>query len=76
MSLEGDCHELEVTTNLKLLFTFGMSLEGVCQELDTSFHYKLKSNLEGDGCDQKFLEKSSLLIGYENIRGRGNMHFM
>jgi hypothetical protein len=30
MSLDGDCHEVEVTLNLELLFTFGMSLEGVC----------------------------------------------
>jgi hypothetical protein len=33
MSLEGDCHEAEVTPNLALLVTFGMSLEGVCHEL-------------------------------------------
>ncbi len=26
MSLEGDCHELEVTPNLELLVAFGMSL--------------------------------------------------
>jgi hypothetical protein len=26
MSLEGACHEVEVTPNLELLFTFGMSL--------------------------------------------------
>jgi hypothetical protein len=32
MSLEGDCHEVEVTPNLELLVTFGMSLEGVCLE--------------------------------------------
>jgi hypothetical protein len=30
MSLEGDCHELEVTPNLEWLISFGMSLEGVC----------------------------------------------
>ena len=35
MSLEGDCHEVEVTPNLELLVTFGMSLEGVCHELYT-----------------------------------------
>ncbi len=35
MSLEGDCHEVEVTSNLELLATFGMSLEGVCHELYT-----------------------------------------
>ncbi len=35
MSLEGDCHEVEVTTNLELLITLGMSLEGVCHELYT-----------------------------------------
>ncbi len=33
MSLEVDCHEVEVTSNLKLLVTFGMSLEGICHEL-------------------------------------------
>jgi hypothetical protein len=27
MSLEGDCHEIEVILNLELLVTFGMSLE-------------------------------------------------
>jgi hypothetical protein len=35
MSLEGDCHELEVTLNLELLVTFVSSLEGVCHELYT-----------------------------------------
>jgi hypothetical protein len=35
MSLEGDCHEVEVTPNLELQVTFGMSLEGVCHELYT-----------------------------------------
>jgi hypothetical protein len=29
MSLEGDCHEVEVKSNLELLVTFGRSLEGV-----------------------------------------------
>ncbi len=29
MSLEGDCHEVEVISNLELLVTFGMSSEGV-----------------------------------------------
>jgi hypothetical protein len=33
MSLEGDCHEVEVTPNLEVLVTFGMSLEGVCDDL-------------------------------------------
>ncbi len=32
MSLEGDCHEVEVTLNLELLV---MSLEGACHELYT-----------------------------------------
>jgi hypothetical protein len=32
MSLEGDCHEVEVTANLKLLLNFGLSLEGVWYE--------------------------------------------
>jgi hypothetical protein len=35
MSLDLDCHEVEVTHNLKLLVTFGMSLGGVCHELYT-----------------------------------------
>ncbi len=35
MSLEVDCHEVEVTPNLELLVTIGMSLEGVCHELYT-----------------------------------------
>jgi hypothetical protein len=35
MSLEGDCHEIEITPNLELQVTFGMSLEGVCHELYT-----------------------------------------
>jgi hypothetical protein len=34
-SLEGDCHEVEVTPNLEMLVTFGMSFEGVCHELFT-----------------------------------------
>jgi hypothetical protein len=33
MSLEGDCHEVEVTPNLEFLVTFGMSLKGVWHEL-------------------------------------------
>jgi hypothetical protein len=32
MSLEGDCHEVEVTPNLDLLVTFGMSWEGAWSE--------------------------------------------
>jgi hypothetical protein len=35
MSLEEDCREVEITTNLELLVTFGMSLEEVCRELYT-----------------------------------------
>jgi hypothetical protein len=38
MKLEGDCHEVDVTRNLKLLVAFGMSLEGVCQEGCTKYH--------------------------------------
>jgi hypothetical protein len=34
MSLEGDCHKVEVTHNLEILVTFGKSLEGVCHELN------------------------------------------
>jgi hypothetical protein len=60
MSLEGDCREVEATPNLELLVTFGMSLEEVCHEFYTEFHIKL--NLI---CfDQKFLDKSSILIRY------------
>ena len=33
VSLEGDCHELDVTPNMELLIAFGMSLEGICHEL-------------------------------------------
>jgi hypothetical protein len=46
MSLKGNYHELEVSTNSELLVTFGMSLEGVCHELYTQFHYKLIPNSE------------------------------
>jgi hypothetical protein len=35
VSLEEDCHEVEVAPNLELLVTFGMSLERVCHELYT-----------------------------------------
>jgi hypothetical protein len=35
MSLEGDCHEVEVTPNLELFVTFGLRLEGVCREFYT-----------------------------------------
>jgi hypothetical protein len=35
MSLEGDCHEVEVTLYSELLVAFGMTLEGVCHELYT-----------------------------------------
>jgi hypothetical protein len=44
MSLEGDCHEVEVTPNLEYLVTFGVSLEGVCNELYTYFHKKATKN--------------------------------
>jgi hypothetical protein len=44
-----------------------MSLEGVCQKLYTKFLFNLISNLEGDSCDQKFLEKTSLIIRYEKV---------
>jgi hypothetical protein len=33
MTLEGDCHELEVSLNFKLLINFDMRLEGVFHEL-------------------------------------------
>jgi hypothetical protein len=41
MSLEKDCHEVEVTPNLDLLVTFGMSLEGVCHEVDVTPNLEL-----------------------------------
>jgi hypothetical protein len=33
MSLEGDCYEVDVTPNLKLLVTFDKSFDGVCHDL-------------------------------------------
>jgi hypothetical protein len=47
MSLEGDCHVLEVTPNLELLVPFGASLERFCHELDSKFSLKLASNFGG-----------------------------
>jgi hypothetical protein len=38
MSLEGDCHEVEVTPNLELLVTFGMSLDRVSNESARNFN--------------------------------------
>jgi hypothetical protein len=35
MSLEGDCHKVEVTSNLELLVTFDISLERISHELYT-----------------------------------------
>jgi hypothetical protein len=35
MSIQGDCHEVEVIPNSELLVTFGLSLEGACHELHT-----------------------------------------
>ncbi len=46
MSLEGDCHQVEVTPTLELLVTFGMSLEEVCHKLYKKFHNKLIPNLK------------------------------
>jgi hypothetical protein len=46
LSLEENCHEVEVTPNLELLVTFGLSLKGVCNELYTQFQYKLIPNFE------------------------------
>jgi hypothetical protein len=46
MSLEGDCHEDEVTPILELLVAFGMSLVGVCHVLYTLFHCKLMPYLK------------------------------
>jgi hypothetical protein len=46
MSMEADCHEVEVTPNLELLVTFGMSLEGVWHEFYKKIYYKLIPNLE------------------------------
>jgi hypothetical protein len=44
MSLEGDCHEVEVNHNMELLVTFDMSLEGVSHEPYTWCHCKLLLN--------------------------------
>jgi hypothetical protein len=62
MSLDGDCHEIEVTPNLKLLVTFEMSLKGVCHELPnfTTSLYLIWRQL-------KIHRKSSLLIRYEEV---------
>jgi hypothetical protein len=43
-------------------------MEGVCHELNKKSHFKLVSNLEGAGCDQTFLEKSSFLIRHEKVK--------
>ena len=37
MSLEVDCHDVEIISNLAMLVTFGMSLEGVYYEVYTNF---------------------------------------
>jgi hypothetical protein len=42
MSLEGDCHELEVTLNFELLVTLGISLEGVCHGKIQNFNSNSK----------------------------------
>jgi hypothetical protein len=64
MSLEEDCHEVEVTPNLELLVTFVRTLEGVCHELYTLFNYKLIRNLE---MTKNSLEKSFLVFTYEKV---------
>jgi hypothetical protein len=64
MSLEGDFHEVEVTSNLALLATFGKSLEGVCHELYTKFHCELIPNLE---VTKNSLKKAPILIRYEKV---------
>jgi hypothetical protein len=65
MSLEGDRRELDVTSNLELLVTFGMSLDGVCYVLYTKSHYKLIPNLE---VTKKFLENlPSGMQSYNNM---------
>jgi hypothetical protein len=65
MSLEGDCHDVEVTPNLKLLITFGMNLEGVCNEVYTKFHYKLITNLE---VTKNSLKKAPSQLGMRKLR--------
>ena len=46
MSLSWDCHELEVTPNLKFLVNFGLSLQWICHELvgDDISHDNLGTN--------------------------------
>jgi hypothetical protein len=41
MSLEGDCHEVEVTANLEVLVNFGLSWKGSCHKLDLKFEISL-----------------------------------
>jgi hypothetical protein len=65
ISLEGDCHEVAVASNLESLATFGMSLEGVYHELKIHFHYKLISNLE---VTKISLTKAPSLLGMRQLR--------
>jgi hypothetical protein len=53
LSMEGNCHEVGVISNLKLLSHFWFELEAL-----------YISNLEGASCVKKFFEKSSLLLGW------------
>jgi hypothetical protein len=41
MSLEGESHEVEVTSNMELLVTFGMSLEGESHEVEVTTNMEL-----------------------------------
>jgi hypothetical protein len=63
MSLEGDCCEIEVTPNLKLLVTW-YELEG---SSSLAFYIISLQAQPYFGGEQKFLEKSFLLIRYEKV---------
>jgi hypothetical protein len=55
MSLEGDCHEVEITPNLELLVTFGMSLKVYKNPL------KIASSKFGWSFFKGFLDTSKLV---------------
>jgi hypothetical protein len=63
MSLEGDCHQVEVTPNLELLITFGISW----RECVMSFIHNFTTSLHLNWRWTKIPWKSSLLIRYEKV---------
>jgi hypothetical protein len=62
MSLERDCHDVEVIPSLELLCHFWYELGGSSSW--ALYLISLQGHIKFEG-DQKFLEKSSLLIRYE-----------